>query len=162
MKLRESSVLVAIVQVALYAVKVLAIWIFLRGHQLPGGGFIAGLVMAAAVVLQGMAFGYESAHRFVPVPFPGLLGLGLMVAIITVLGPVVTGYPVMKHAFGHLHLPLLGDLEWATAALFDLGVFLVVVGTMKAILLQIAADKADEPHRPGESGQGAMPARPQQ
>jgi len=159
-KLKESPVLVSIVHLVLWPVKLLALWIFLRGHHLPGGGFIAGLVMAGAVaLLRGMAYGYEEAVRLLDIPFPAVLGLGLAVATVTVLGPALLGHPVMKHAFGRLSLPLLGEVEWATAVLFDLGVFVVVVGTVKAILLQIGAGKAREPGRPGAGERGAMPIR---
>ncbi len=148
-KVKESPILATVVQSSLFVVKLLAIWIFLRGHQEPGGGFVAGLVIAAAIALQGLAFGYEAADSIFPVPFPWLLGLGLTFAFSTVLGPVLFGEAFMQHRFGHIHLPLLGDLEWATAAIFDLGVFLVVVGTMKATLLNIASEK--RANRPGES-----------
>lgn len=136
---RETDlVLKVIAQVSLYAIKVVAIWIFLRGHQLPGGGFVAGLVISAAIALQGVAFGHRAAQAIIPWPFQRLLGTGLTIAASTVIGPILLGYDPMKHAFGHFYVPILGDLEWATAALFDLGVFLVVIGSAKAILLFIS------------------------
>lgn len=148
-KIKESPILTTVVQSSLYVVKFLAIWIFLRGHQEPGGGFVAGLLVSAAIALQGLAFGYDAADSIFPVPFHWLMGGGLTFAFSTVVVPVFMGYPFMKHFFGHWHLIGLGDVEWATAAIFDLGVFLVVVGTMKATLLFIASEK--RAGRPGES-----------
>lgn len=148
-KIKESPILATVVQSSLYVVKLLAIWIFLRGHQEPGGGFVAGLLVAAAIALQGLAFGFDAADAIFPVPFQFLLGAGLLTAFSTVVGPMLFGETFMQHTWGHLHLPLLGDLEWATAAIFDLGVFLVVVGTMKAVLLNIASEK--RAGLPGES-----------
>lgn len=148
-KIKESPILATVVQSSLYVVKLLAIWIYLRGHQEPGGGFVAGLLVAAAIALQGLAFGYDAANAIFPIPPHTLMALGLTFAFSTVIGPVLFGEAFMQHRFGHLHWPLLGDLEWATAAIFDLGVFLVVVGTMKATLLNIASEK--RAGRPGES-----------
>lgn len=155
MRQQESPILTTIAQVSLYVIKLLALWLFFRGHQEPGGGFIAGLVIAAAVALQGLAFGHRAADSIFPFPFHVLLGSGLAISAATVVGPVLLGQPFMKSAFGHIHLPVLGDLEWATAALFDLGVFLVVVGSAKAILLNIAEEKSADQQRPGESERGA-------
>lgn len=147
--LKESPILTSVVQSSLYAVKFLAIWIFLRGHQEPGGGFVAGLLVSAAIALQGLAFGYDAADSIFPIPFHYLLGGGLAVSFSTVILPPLFGQAFMKSDFGYIHPPLLGELEWATAAVFDLGVFLVVVGTMKATLLFIASEKRSG--RPGES-----------
>lgn len=154
MRLKESPVLVVVAQSSLFVIKILAIWLFLRGHQEPGGGFVAGLVVAAAVALRGIAFGHKAADSMFPLPFHVLLGLGLSAALISVVGPALLGYPWMKSAYGYIHLPFFGEIEWATALIFDLGVFLVVVGSMKAILLYISEAKADEKQVPGEAVAG--------
>lgn len=158
---RESAVVATIVQVSLYAVKMLAAWLYLRGHQEPGGGFVAGLVIAAAIALQGLAFGYKAAMSIFPVPPYILSGGGLLLAVSTVLLPVFMGRPFMDLTFTHVHLPLLGDSELATAAIFDLGVFFVVVGAAKAIILYIAEEKSQDQLRPGEAERGARSASKQ-
>lgn len=151
MKSLRSPILRTISQTSLYVIKLMALWFFLRGHQEPGGGFIAGVMMAAAIALQGLAFGIKSAQAIFPVPFQVLLGGGLVVSLSTVVGPMLFGHPMMKHFWGYLYLPFFGKFEWATAALFDLGVFLVVVGSIKAVLLSIAEEKLGEAKRPGEA-----------
>lgn len=155
MKWRDTYVLPVIAQASLYAIRLVAVWIFLRGHQEPGGGFVAGLVVAASVAVHGLAFGTQSAASVFPLPVPTLLGLGLSFAFGTVFLPILFGYPFMQHFWGNLSVPLLGDLEWATAAVFDLGVFLVVVGAAKSILLHIAGDQAADGQADGEAGTGA-------
>lgn len=154
-KQRESVVFTTIAQVSLYVIKLLGVWIFFRGHNEPGGGFIAGLVIAAAVALQGVAFGHKAAERLFPFHFSGLLGSGLAIALLTLLVPPFFGYPPMKSAFDYIQIPLIGQVEWATAAVFDLGVFLVVVGTVKTVLLHIAEEKSQDQQRSGEHDRGA-------
>lgn len=144
MRQGESPILTTVVQVSLYVTKLLAVWIFFRGHQEPGGGFIAGVVVVGVVAVQGLAFGARSAHSVLAVRPWTLLGIGLFCGLSTVVIPTLFGLPFMTHAHGSIHLPFLGEAEWATAAVFDLGVFLIVVGSGKAILLRLAAAKADQ------------------
>jgi multisubunit Na+/H+ antiporter MnhB subunit len=155
MRQKGSPVLAVVAASSLYVIKILAVWLFLRGHQEPGGGFVAGLVVAAAVALQGMTFGYRSAESIFPAPFHVLLGSGLFLALSTVFVPILAGFPVMKSAYGYINLGYFGEMEWATAVVFDLGVFLVVVGSMKAILLYISEAKSEEKQAPGESERGS-------
>jgi multicomponent K+:H+ antiporter subunit A len=111
-----------------------AVYLFLRGHNLPGGGFIAGLVLAAAIVVTRIAGG-------LPLPDAGRLGYarwvgaGLLVAGLTGIGSWAFGYPFLTSAFGHPVVPWLGEVPLATASLFDLGVFLTVVGGTMLLLM---------------------------
>ncbi|MCX7692141.1 MAG: monovalent cation/H+ antiporter subunit A [Tepidimonas ignava] len=126
--------------VVLPAALVVAVYIFVRGHNAPGGGFIAGLITAVALVLQAMARGLHPTEALLRAHggrrFVRWLGAGLGVAGLTGVGAFVWGRPFLTSAHGHLHLPLLGDVPLATAALFDLGVYGTVVG---ATLLTISA-----------------------
>ena len=112
---------------------VFTVYIFMRGHGLPGGGFIAGLITAVALVLQFMALGQAQAEWWLRAQsgqrFVRWLGSGLAVAGLTGVGAFVWGRPFLTSAFGHPHVPLLGELPLASAALFDLGVYLTVVGS---------------------------------
>ena len=115
-------------------------YIFWRGHNLPGGGFIAGLVTAAALVLQYMALGQNNAEALLgghaARRFTRWIAAGLSIAGLTGVGAFVFGRPFLTSAHAHPHLPVLGEAGLATAALFDLGVYLTVVG---ATLLLFAA-----------------------
>ncbi len=114
-----------------------SVFIFLRGHNLPGGGFIAGLVTAVALVLQYIASGIRWTARRMRLDQHGIAGLGVLIAGLTGLGSWVFGYPFLTSTFGHFHLPLIGDIELASAMLFDLGVYLTVVGSTLLILVSI-------------------------
>lgn len=151
MNRKESPILITTAQLTLYLIKLLAVWIFFRGHNAPGGGFIAGLVLAGAIALQGLVYGWRHAQRLVPLPYPVIIGLGLLLAFGNGLAGPLLGYPFLEHTYTHLHLPLLGDVELASATVFDFGVLLVVVGGMKAILLTISEEKSPGRTPPGEA-----------
>jgi len=114
-----------------------AIFLFLRGHDLPGGGFAAGVAMAIAFILQYMAGGtrwVEARLRILPVRW---IGFGLFVAVATGAGAWLYGYPFLSSHHQYLTLPLIGQIPFATALLFDLGVFLLVVGATVLMLIAI-------------------------
>lgn len=112
---------------------VVSVYIFMRGHNAPGGGFIAGLITAVALVLQYMAMGQTRAEVLLHAAggrrFVRWIGTGLGIAGLTGAGAFVFGQPFMTSAHGHPFVPLLGELPLATAALFDLGVYITVVGS---------------------------------
>ncbi|MFO7581622.1 monovalent cation/H+ antiporter subunit A [Guyparkeria sp.] len=112
-------------------------FVFLRGHNEPGGGFIAGLIVASAVVAQYMANGIENAEAKLHLPNHGIIGVGLLVALGTGLVSMLFGVPFLTSAYTHLDLPVIGDIEIASAIAFDLGVFLVVLGSTVLILLNL-------------------------
>jgi multicomponent K+:H+ antiporter subunit A len=112
-------------------------YFFLRGHNMPGGGFIAGLITAIAILMQSVATGpsrlragADAAENFERklLLLHRTLGVGLLLACLTGLGSWMYGYPFLTSTFGHPVLPIVGELPLATAALFDLGVYLSVVG----------------------------------
>jgi multicomponent K+:H+ antiporter subunit A len=119
------------------------LYIFWRGHNLPGGGFIAGLITAVALVLQYMALGQERAAALMRAlsgqRYTRWVGLGLGIAALTGLGAFAFGYPFLTSAHGHPQLPVLGELPLATAALFDLGVYVTVVGATLLMLSVLGA-----------------------
>lgn len=117
-----------------------AIYLFLAGHNAPGGGFIGGLMTAAAIVLMYMAYGWEAVNKIIPVNFRYLTSVGLAVATLTGVASFLFGQPFLSHTFAYFHIPLLGETELATALLFDLGVYLTVVGIAMTIILSIADD----------------------
>ncbi|MBD7978614.1 MULTISPECIES: monovalent cation/H+ antiporter subunit A [Pseudomonas] len=114
-----------------------SVFIFLRGHNLPGGGFIAGLVTAVALALQYISHGVIWTQARQPISYHLLAGLGILTAGLTGLGSWFFGYPFLTSAFGHPQIPLIGEVELATALLFDLGVYLTVVGSTLLILSNI-------------------------
>jgi multicomponent K+:H+ antiporter subunit A len=122
---------------------VATVYIFWRGHALPGGGFIAGLVTGVALVLQYMAMGQARAeavlHAQAGRRFTRWIGVGLAIAGLTGVGAFVFGRPFLTSAHGNPVLPLLGEAPLATAALFDLGVYVTVVGATMLMLSVLGA-----------------------
>lgn len=115
----------------------ISVYIFLRGHNLPGGGFIAGLITAVALILQYVASGEAWTAQRWPVNYHWLAGAGVLIAGATGVGSWAFGYPFLTSSFGHFHIPLVGEIELATAMLFDLGVYLTVVGATLLILANL-------------------------
>jgi multicomponent K+:H+ antiporter subunit A len=114
-----------------------SVYILLRGHNLPGGGFIAGLITGVAFILQYLASGIDFASARLRIDYVRMLGLGLLVAAGTGAASWLWGYPFLTSAFTHLHPPLVGDFEVASAMAFDLGVYIVVVASVLLVLSEM-------------------------
>lgn len=115
-----------------------AVYIFMRGHDLPGGGFSAGLTLSIAFLLQYLAGGTRWAEdriRILPVRW---MGAGMIISTLTGIGAWLLGYPFLTSHFQYAELPLIGKVPMASALLFDLGVFLLVVGSTVLILVALA------------------------
>ncbi|HEX7004273.1 MAG TPA: MnhB domain-containing protein [Trueperaceae bacterium] len=141
------------------ALVVIGLHFFLRGHNAPGGGFIAGLIIAVAALLARMSGG----SRLLTVAPMRLVAIGLALAALTGLVPLLAGHGFLTSAHGHLDWPLIGEFEWASAVLFDAGVFLVVVGTTLTIIDLLAEDRGPAPiglDRPDEQRAGKREADP--
>lgn len=119
-----------------YGLIALGIHFFLRGHNAPGGGFIAGLIVAVAALLYRMAL----RDPLLNIPPRALIPWGLLLAFATGVVPMLLGESFLESAYGYLTWPLIGEFEWATAVLFDLGVLLVVVGGTLTIIDALAED----------------------
>ncbi len=136
---------------------VVAAYIFWRGHNEPGGGFIAGLVVSVALLLQYMALGQERAenllHGRAGRRFTRWIGIGLGIAWLTGVGAFFFDKAFLTSAHGHPHLPWLGDMPFATAALFDLGVFVTVVGATMLMLSVLGAASKSPPGAAPETRQ---------
>jgi multicomponent K+:H+ antiporter subunit A len=114
-----------------------AVYIFLRGHNLPGGGFIAGLIAAVALMLQYIASGIDYAAARLRIDYVRVLGLGLLIATVTGLASLAIGKPFLTSAFGYVHPPVIEKFELASAMAFDLGVFLVVIASVMIALSEL-------------------------
>ncbi len=114
-----------------------AAFVFLRGHNLPGGGFIAGLIAALAIVLQYLGNGIKWTSARIRTDMHLVIAAGLFFAIATGLVSILLGFPFLTSAFTYLNWPVVGKFEVASAMMFDLGVFLVVVGATVMILVEL-------------------------
>ncbi len=114
------------------------LYIFLRGHNQPGGGFIAGLIVAVAILMQYMASGFTFADQRMRADHHSMIGTGVLIAGLTGLGAMVFGAPFLTSAFDYFSLPVIGEFELATAMLFDIGVALTVIGAVMLALAQLS------------------------
>ena len=126
--MRPSLVVDVIVRVVFHSAMVLAVYLLFAGHNMPGGGFVGGLVAGAAVALRYVGGGIEAVHDGVRLRPWTYLGLGILLVTATVLVPVALGGQALEHGKVTLHLGPLGDPKVTSALPFDLGVFLVVLG----------------------------------
>ena len=113
-------------------------YIFLRGHNEPGGGFVAGLVFSVALLLQYIISGTQWVEAHMPLFPRRWIAVGLLFAIATGLGSIFAGYPFLTSHTFHFSLPGLGQIHLASATFFDIGVFALVVGSTLLILTAIA------------------------
>ena len=122
--------MVVVTRVIMPVVLMVGFYIFWRGHNVPGGGFIAGLVVSIAVVMQYMASGFSWTSARLRYPYHGVIGTGVLIAGLTGIGSWFFGKPFLTSDFTYVRIPPFEKFELATAALFDLGVFLAVVGAV--------------------------------
>ncbi len=155
---RYLDVPAVLVRLLLPVAGVFAVHLFLRGHNEPGGGFVAGLVVATAFIAQYIVGGtrwVEARMRLVP---PRWIAAGLLLALFTGLGSLVVGHPFLTTHTAHVTLPWIGELHLPSATFFDLGVFAVVVGATLLLLTAIAHQSLRVRRRPsGATGdEGAV------
>jgi len=130
-----------VAKLAIFLILTFSLFLFFSGHNEPGGGFIGGLMTAAALVLLAMAFGMRTIREVIPLDFRLVSAIGILIALFTGIGSFWFDAPFLSHTFGYRELPLLGHTELATAMLFDLGVYLTVVGITMTIILAIGRDR---------------------
>ncbi|MFY8047659.1 MAG: monovalent cation/H+ antiporter subunit A [Erythrobacter sp.] len=145
---RHPMMLVVASRIALPLTLTVGIYLFLRGHNQPGGGFIAALVVAIAFLLQYLAAGFDWSDRRRRFGEHQMIGWGVLLAMATGLGAVAFGTPFLTSWFDYFSLPLIGKFELASAMLFDTGVFLTVLGAVMLALAQLShiAQRAARAH----------------
>jgi multicomponent K+:H+ antiporter subunit A len=127
---------------------VVALYLFLRGHNEPGGGFVAGLVVAIAFIAQYMVAGTQWVEARMHLRPPLWIAFGLSTALATGLGALAFGHPFLTTHTAHVVWPVLGELHVASALFFDLGVFAVVVGATLLLLTALAHQSLRARRRP--------------
>ncbi|MEE7566627.1 monovalent cation/H+ antiporter subunit A, partial [Xanthomonas sp. Kuri4-3] len=130
-----------------------SIFLFLRGHNAPGGGFIAGLVLAVPLLMQYVIQGTASVESRFGFDYIRLIGTGLLLALASGAASMLFGVPFLTSGHLTLALPLVGDLELASAMGFDTGVYLVVFG---AVMLMLSMLGTIKPSRTRDSQRGQI------
>ncbi|MBA3902784.1 MAG: monovalent cation/H+ antiporter subunit A, partial [Rhodocyclaceae bacterium] len=137
-----------LVRLLLPLAMLVSLFFLLRGHNAPGGGFVGGLVLATAVILQYMVGGaiwVESRLRIHPLYW---IAIGLLAAAAAGIGAVVVGTPFLTGQTWHGALPGIGELHLSSVLLFDLGVYMLVVGATVLMLVAIAHQSLRSHHKP--------------
>jgi len=141
-----------LVRLVLPIAAVVAVHLFMRGHNQPGGGFVAGLVVAIALIAQYMVAGTRWVEaRMNPHPARWIAG-GLAIVVATGAGSLAFGYPFLTTHSAHVTLPWLGELHVPSALFFDLGVFCTVIGSVLLVLVALAHQSIRAGAPAGESG----------
>ncbi len=126
--MRRSVVVDTSVRVLFLSILVLSLYFLFAGHNQPGGGFVGGLVAGAAIALRYVAGGVDEVRAALRWSAQTFLGVGLLVAALTAVAPIVLGHDVLDHAYYETTLAALGDVKVTSALPFDIGVYLVVLG----------------------------------
>ena len=133
--MRDRSVILdVVVRAEFHLLLVFSVFLLFAGHNQPGGGFVGGLVAGAAFALRLIAGGHDELARAIRVRPTTLLGSGLLLATGTALITFWNDGQLLESRLLEVHLPVLGELATSTVIFFDSGVYLVVIGTVLAIL----------------------------
>lgn len=136
----NNVILQTITKVIVFLILIFAVFILNAGHNAPGGGFVGALLTAAALTLLFLAFDMETIKKVVPINFQRMTAIGLLIGFLTALGATVFQYPLLTHTFFYIDLPLLGEMALTTALIFDVAVFLTVIGATMTVILTIGED----------------------
>lgn len=132
-----STILQTATRVLMPLLLLFAVFLLLRGHNQPGGGFVGGLVVASSFVLYSIAFGVDASRRALLVRPATLLGVGPLVALTSGLPAVITGQPFMTALW--TEVPIGGTaIALGTPLVFDVGVFLAVIGVVLTIVFTLS------------------------
>lgn len=145
--MRRSLILDTIVRLVFHSALLLGVFLLVTGHNRPGGGFVGGLVVGAALALRYVAGGIDEVRAALPVRPWTLLGVGLVTATATAIVPLAFGRQLMEHAKADLDLPVLGVAHLTTTLAFDAGVALVVVAMVLHLLLALG-ERLPQPGSP--------------
>ncbi|RKS90192.1 multisubunit sodium/proton antiporter MrpA subunit /multisubunit sodium/proton antiporter MrpB subunit [Microbacterium sp. AG790] len=136
----RSILLEVIVRILFHTIIVVSIYLLFAGHNLPGGGFAGGLVAGMALVMRYVAGGRYELGAAAPTDAGRLLGAGMALAVATAVVPLLFGLPPLKSVFWEAEIPIIGHIEFVTSTLFDIGVYLVVVGLVLDVLRSLGGE----------------------
>ena len=131
---KRSIIFEVITRLLFHSIVVFSVYLLFVGHNAPGGGFAGGLTAGLALVIRYLAGGRYELDEAAPVDAGRVIGLGLAVAALAALIPVVFGGTILQSAVLDLHVPVIGEVHLVSSALFDIGVYLVVLGLVLDLL----------------------------
>lgn len=137
---RRSAMLEVVTRLLFQPMILVSIYLLFSGHNTPGGGFSGGLVAALALIIRYLAGGRHELAAAAPINAGAALGGGLLIAVGAGAGALVLGGEVLQSAVLDFHVPLLGHVRLVTSTLFDIGVYLIVVGLILDVLRSLGAE----------------------
>jgi multicomponent Na+:H+ antiporter subunit A len=136
----RSIILEVVVRLLFHSAIVVSVYLLFAGHNIPGGGFAGGLVAGLAFVARYLAAGRFELGEAAPIDAGKLLGFGVLFAGGTALVPIFFGVDALTSTWFEAELPVIGHIEFVTSTLFDIGVYLIVVGLALDILRSLGAE----------------------
>lgn len=127
-------------KVAFFIIILFSVYIFFAGHNAPGGGFVGGLLSTGGIVLLLLAYDLQTVRSILPINFIYVIAIGLLLSLGMASTSIMFNVPFFTHAYATVSLPLLGETMLHSALIFDLGVYLVVVGSAMTIIQTIGGD----------------------
>ena len=166
---RRSIIFEVITRLLFHVIILLSLYLLLAGHNTPGGGFAGGLLAGLALAIRYLAGGRYELEQAMPIPAGVLLGFGLAIAALSGVAPLFFGGQVFQSAIVEFWLPILGDVKLVSATIFDIGVYLVVIGLVIDVLRSLGSEvdrrseadasaraEADRRRRASSKPQGAV------
>ncbi|QLK85418.1 Na+/H+ antiporter Mnh2 subunit B [Staphylococcus sp. 17KM0847] len=135
-------VLKTVTRVVVFIILTFGFYLFFAGHNNPGGGFIAGLVISSAFILMFLAYDVAKVLEALPIDFRQLMIIGAFVSLATAVTPVFFGKNVLYQADWYVHFPYFGEVHISTITLFELGIVLVVVGVVVTTILSLSGGRS--------------------
>jgi multicomponent Na+:H+ antiporter subunit A len=136
----RSIILEVIVRVLFHTIIIVSLYVLFAGHNLPGGGFAGGLIAGMALVMRYVAGGRHELGAAAPTDAGRLLGVGMTIAVACATAPLLFGLPPLTSTFIELDVAGFGHIEFVTSTLFDVGVYLVVIGLVLDVLRSLGAE----------------------
>ena len=137
---RRSIIFEVVTRLVFHSIIVFSIYLLLAGHNFPGGGFAGGLTAGLALTVRYLAGGRFELREATPISAGTLLGIGLATAAASGLAPLLLGGQVFQTAIIEFWLPVFGDVKFVTSTIFDIGVYMVVVGLALDVLRSLGAE----------------------
>jgi multicomponent Na+:H+ antiporter subunit A len=136
----RSIMLEVIVRILFHSIIIVSLYLLFAGHNLPGGGFAGGLVAGMALVMRYVAGGRYELGAAAPTDAGRLLGSGMTLAVACAVVPLLFGLSPLTSSFWEWEIPGIGHVEFVTSTLFDVGVYLVVIGLVLDVLRSLGAE----------------------